>query len=74
METAEQIAKMSRKLFVKPLNSIEDKCNCGCGYSIEEHHDNRYRIGGEQVTRDCYFRALSNHVDNHPIITPRVYN
>ena len=74
MVTAEQIANMSRNQFVKPSNSIEDVCTCGCEGLIEEHPDNRYTIDGKQVTSNCYFGALSNHINNHPIITPRVYH
>jgi hypothetical protein len=65
-----EIPEGERKKRHLILRQIEDSCSCGCNKIIEEHPDERYRINGEPVTSDCYFKYMSKHLDNSPINSP----
>ena len=69
MLTLKEVTNIPRKVFIKP--TLNDMCTCCCNQLIEEHPDIRYRIKGQQVTSDCYFKYIGNYVDNNPINTPR---
>jgi hypothetical protein len=65
------------ELVQRPLQELLDKyqpTKCStCGVTIHETTTGCRTIGTECVCSDCYFRSMSDELDQHPICIPRMH-
>ena len=63
-------AEKFMRMTLDEIAQLSPAQKCGCGAVIEEHPDEQYAISKKTVCSDCYFSALGEEIERHPIYNP----
>lgn len=65
------MALMTLTQFLEEMKKprVPKKASCGHVLDLMDKEGN-YTRGGEQICGDCYFEAISEEIDKHPIGRP----